>query len=58
MGSLAGALIASLFMLVVEDVTAVYWSPVWATTVFFIVLSLVLLLRPQGLLGQTETRRQ
>jgi branched-chain amino acid transport system permease protein len=58
MGSLAGALIASLFMLVVEDVTAVYWSPVWATTVFFLLLAAVLLVRPQGLLGQLETRRQ
>jgi branched-chain amino acid transport system permease protein len=58
MGSLAGALIASLFMLVVEDVTAVVWSPTWATTVFYIVLAIVLLLRPQGLLGQIETRRQ
>ena len=58
MGSLAGALIASLLMLVVEDVTAVYWSPVWATTMFFILLAVVLLVRPQGLLGQLETRRQ
>ena len=32
MGSLAGALVASLVMLVVEDITAVVWSPVWATT--------------------------
>ncbi|MBV9280823.1 MAG: branched-chain amino acid ABC transporter permease, partial [Chloroflexi bacterium] len=58
MGSLAGALIASLLMLVVEDVTAVYWSPVWATGVFFLLLAAVLLFRPQGLLGQPETRRQ
>jgi branched-chain amino acid transport system permease protein len=58
MGSLAGALIASLFMLVVEDVTAVVWSPTWATTVFYIVLVVVLLVRPQGFLGQVETRRQ
>src|SRR6266567_1424044 len=34
MGSLRGALIASLGMLVVEDVTSVVWSPVWASTVF------------------------
>jgi branched-chain amino acid transport system permease protein len=58
MGSLAGALIASLLMLVVEDITATYWSSIWATTVFFIVLVIVLLFRPQGLLGQLETRRQ
>ncbi len=33
MGSLQGALIASLGMLVIEDVTSVVWSPVWASTV-------------------------
>jgi branched-chain amino acid transport system permease protein len=58
MGSLAGALLASLFMLVVQDVTAVVWSPTWASTVFYIVLAVVLLVRPQGFFGQVETRRQ
>lgn len=58
MGSLSGALIASVGMLVIEDVTAVIWSPVWATTVFFILLVIILLLRPQGLLGQVEGRKQ
>ena len=58
MGSLPGALIASVGMLVVEDVTAVVWSPVWASTVFFILLVLILVVRPQGLLGQVEGRKQ
>ncbi len=58
MGSLRGALIASVGMLVVEDVTAVLWSPVWATTVFFAILVVVLLIRPQGLFGQREARKQ
>ncbi len=58
MGSLRGALIASVGMLVVEDVTAVLWSPVWATTVFFAILVVVLLVRPQGLFGQREARKQ
>jgi len=58
MGSLSGALIASVGMLVVEDVTAVIWSPVWASTIFFILLVIILLLRPQGLLGQAEGRKQ
>src|SRR5712691_9605735 len=52
MGSLRGALIASVGMLIVEDVTSVIWSPVWASTIFFILLVLILLVRPQGLLGQ------
>ncbi len=58
MGSLSGALIASVGMLVIEDVTAVVWSPVWASTVFFILLVIILLVRPQGLLGQVEGRKQ
>jgi len=58
MGSLGGALIASVVMLVVEDVTAVVWSPVWASTVFFALLVAVLLFRPQGMFGQLEGRQQ
>ncbi len=58
MGSLRGALIASLGMLVIEDVTSVIWSPVWATTVFFILLIVVMIVRPQGLFGRAEGRKQ
>ena len=58
MGSLRGALIASLGMLVIEDVTAVAWSPVWATTVFFVLLIAIMIIRPQGLFGQLAGRRQ
>ncbi|HWE62743.1 MAG TPA: branched-chain amino acid ABC transporter permease [Chloroflexota bacterium] len=58
MGSLGGALIASLVMLVIEDITAVVWSPVWSSTVFFALLVILLLVRPQGLFGKLETRRQ
>lgn len=58
MGSLRGALIAAFGMLVIEDVTSVIWSPVWANTVFFILMVAVLVLRPQGLFGQAEGRKQ
>src|SRR5579884_3803362 len=58
MGSLSGALIASVGMLVIEDVTAVVWSPVWANVVFFVLLVIILILRPQGLFGKVEARRQ
>ncbi len=58
MGSLSGALIASVGMLVVEDVTSVVWSPTWASTVFYILLVIILLVRPQGLLGKVEGRKQ
>ena len=57
MGSLRGALIASVVMLVIEDLTAFYWEPVWANTVFFILLVVILLVRPQGLFGQLEGRK-
>lgn len=58
MGSLRGALIASLVMLVIEDVTAVVWSPVWSSTVFFALLVVLLLFRPQGIFGRLEGRKQ
>jgi branched-chain amino acid transport system permease protein len=58
MGSLPGALIASVLMLVIEDVTALLWSPLWATTVFFSLLVIILLVRPQGLFGQLGGRKQ
>jgi branched-chain amino acid transport system permease protein len=51
LGSLRGAVIAALLMLVTEDVTSAVTSPVWASFAFFVVLVLVLLVRPQGLYG-------
>src|SRR6202050_349584 len=57
-GSLSGALIASISMLVIQDVVAVIWSPTWGQTTFYLVLVLVLLLRPQGLLGRKAVRAQ
>lgn len=57
MGSLGGALLAAFGMLVIEDVTAVVWDPTWATTVFFVLLVIVLLVRPQGLFGQLAGRK-
>jgi branched-subunit amino acid ABC-type transport system permease component len=45
-------------MLVIEDVTAVIWEPRWAVTVFYILLVVILLVRPQGLLGKAEGRKQ
>src|SRR3989441_1091369 len=51
LGSLRGAIIAALIMLVTEDITAVLISPVWANFVFFVILVTVLIVRPQGLYG-------
>lgn len=58
LGSIGGALVASVIALVIEDVTAVLWSPVWASTMFFAVLVVVLLVRPNGLFGRQEARAQ
>jgi branched-chain amino acid transport system permease protein len=58
LGSIGGALVASVVALVIEDVTAVLWSPVWASTMFFAVLIVVLLLRPNGLFGRAAARAQ
>jgi len=58
LGSLRGALVASVLMLVIGNVVAVVWSPTWSTLVFFVILAAVLLLRPQGLFGQVEGRAQ
>jgi branched-chain amino acid transport system permease protein len=57
-GSLSGALIASIIMLVTQDVVAVVWSPTWGQTTFYLILVLVLLLRPRGLLGRKAVRAQ
>jgi branched-chain amino acid transport system permease protein len=58
LGSIGGALVAAIVALVIEDVTAVVWSPVWASTMFFAVLVIVLLVRPNGLFGRQEARAQ
>jgi branched-chain amino acid transport system permease protein len=58
MGSLSGALLASLIVLVISDITALVWSPVWSSTVFFVLLIVLLLFRPQGLFGQVKGRTQ
>ncbi len=57
LGSLRGAVIAAIVMLVIQDITAVVISPVWAAFVFFVVLVAVLLFRPQGLFGITVRDR-
>ncbi|MGZ3639505.1 MAG: branched-chain amino acid ABC transporter permease, partial [Ktedonobacterales bacterium] len=58
LGSVQGALIGAIIMLVLSDVTAVVWSPTWSSAVFFFALVLLLLFRPQGLFGRLATRKQ
>src|SRR3954468_18740696 len=54
LGSLGGAVIASLVMGVTEAVVAVEWKPTWASFSYFIVLLVFLLIRPQGIFGVRE----
>ena len=49
MGSLPGATIGAVAMGVSETLTAVYVSPRWATLVPYVVIIVVLLVRPQGI---------
>jgi branched-chain amino acid transport system permease protein len=51
MGSLPGALIGALVLGTAETLTATYGSLRWSTLVFYLVIMLVLLVRPQGLFG-------
>jgi branched-chain amino acid transport system permease protein len=51
LGSLRGAVVGAMVMLVVIDVTAIVISPVWGSFVFFLILVAVLVFRPQGLYG-------
>ena len=51
MGSLNGAVIGALMLGVAETLTTTYVDPQWATAVPYAIIFLVLLLRPQGLLG-------
>ena len=57
LGSLRGAIIAALLLLVVEDITSVLVSPTWADFVFFGVIVLVLLVRPEGIYGVRARER-
>ena len=58
LGSIGGAMGAALFMLILEDIVAVVWSPVWSPVIYFLMLLIVLSIRPQGLFGKLATRAQ
>jgi branched-chain amino acid transport system permease protein len=51
MGSLPGAVVGALLLGIAETMTATYVSLRWATVVFYLVIMVVLLVRPQGLFG-------
>jgi branched-chain amino acid transport system permease protein len=52
MGSIVGAVVTGLSMGIVEGLTKVFW-PEASATVIFLVMAIVLVLRPAGLFGKT-----
>ncbi len=56
MGSIGGALAAGVFMITVEDMVSVIWGPVWSSLTFFLILVIILSVRPQGIFGKLEAR--
>jgi branched-chain amino acid transport system permease protein len=58
MGSIGGALGSAVLVLTLASLVDVYWNPEWSTVVFYGVMVLVLVFRPQGLFGRREARAQ
>ena len=52
MGSLMGAMLSSFLLAVIASYVSFYWGPSWAPITFYLALFLILLFRPQGLLGK------
>ena len=52
MGSLLGALIGALALAVVSAYVSSFYGPTWSPVTFYLALFLILLIRPQGLLGK------
>jgi branched-chain amino acid transport system permease protein len=57
LGSIGGALAASIFMLTVESLVDI-WQPTWAIVVFYAALVLVLVIKPTGFFGRQAVRAQ
>jgi branched-chain amino acid transport system permease protein len=52
MGSLLGALLGALALSVVAAYVSSFYGPTWSPVTFYLALFLILLIRPQGLLGK------
>jgi branched-chain amino acid transport system permease protein len=55
MGSIAGALLSSMILGIIEAVIGVYIPTMWAYVVAYTLVLLTLFIRPSGLLGSKET---
>jgi branched-chain amino acid transport system permease protein len=58
LGSIGGAMASAVLLVVLADVVAVWWSPVWSVLVFFGAILVVLSIRPDGLFGTRAVRAQ
>ncbi len=54
LGSVGGAVIGAMIISVSSAIVATAFSPIWSSFTYFIILLLVLILRPQGLFGTVE----
>jgi branched-chain amino acid transport system permease protein len=52
MGSIAGAVVAGLFLAQVQAIASLYVSPVWTEPIVFGIMVAMLMARPQGLFGR------
>jgi branched-chain amino acid transport system permease protein len=52
MGSIAGAVVAGLFLTQVQAIASLYVSPVWTDPIVFGIMVAMLMVRPQGLFGR------
>jgi branched-chain amino acid transport system permease protein len=52
MGSLGGALIGAFLLAIASALVGYYFGPTWSPITFFLALFIILLFRPQGLLGK------
>lgn len=52
MGSLGGALVGAMLLAVASAYVSFYFGPTWSPITFFLALFLILLFRPQGLMGK------
>jgi branched-chain amino acid transport system permease protein len=52
MGSIAGVVVAGLFLTQVQAISSLYISPVWSDPIVFGIMVIMLMVRPQGLFGR------
>lgn len=52
MGSLGGALVGAMLLAVASAYVSFYFGPTWSPITFFLALFLILLFRPEGLMGK------